>query len=81
MGDFMEVMTGVSDASVFIDAANAAGVGLGGFSGTVVIPINDVGASIARFASAILQAHISAMYGDGFAHFRRCADVTAVASN
>jgi hypothetical protein len=46
MGDFLEVMSGVSDASMFIDAANAAGIGLGGFSGTLVIPLNNVSAKM-----------------------------------
>jgi hypothetical protein len=45
MGDFEEVMSGVSDASMFIDAMRAAGMGPGGFSGTLIIPINDVSCS------------------------------------
>lgn len=48
MGEFTEVMTGASDASVFIDLMKAAGMDPSGASGTLIIPINDVSARIAR---------------------------------
>lgn len=43
MGEFEEVMTGVSDASVFIDAVRAAGYDVTKLSGTIIVPINQVG--------------------------------------
>lgn len=69
MGDFLEVMTGVSDASIFIDAANAAGIGLGGFSGTLVIPINDVSADVV-FKVAASAARLASLAGN-FSHGHR----------
>lgn len=66
MGDFLEVMSGVSDASMFIDAANAAGIGLGGFSGTLVIPLNDV--STLMHSSWCLALHRLAGRADNFSH-------------
>lgn len=45
MGEFTEVMTGVSDASVFIDLMKAAEMDPSGASGTLIVPINDVSAS------------------------------------
>jgi hypothetical protein len=57
MGDFTEVMTGVSDASVFIDLMKAAGMDPSGASGTLIIPINDVSARRA-WPSATPSMHL-----------------------
>ena len=43
MAEFNEVMQTVSDASMFIDAVKAAGYNITSISGTVLVPINQVG--------------------------------------
>jgi hypothetical protein len=62
MAEFNEVMQTVSDASMFIDAVKAAGYNITSISGTVLVPINQVGpaATIADRPRAAAQPPMDA---------------------